>query len=142
MSNMSKLDTCKLAVHSMAHLLCWGLGEPLRAVIKALTSLGKAASSSDVTDRQAVGAAMDVILAASGLRQRAASKGEAVAEVLAQAAAGASCKGLHKMTSNSTLSEEAVLPDLINMGECAISEHYRQSCSKARVMHVRQACLA
>ena len=76
----------------MAHLLCWGLGEPLRAVIKALTSLVEAASSSDVTDRQTVGAAMDVVLAASGLRQRAASKGEAVAEVLTQAAAGASCK--------------------------------------------------
>ncbi len=77
----------------MAHLLCWGLGEPLRAVVKALTSLVEAAPSSDVTDRQTVGAAMDVVLAASGLRQRAASKGEAVAEVLAQAAAGASYKG-------------------------------------------------
>lgn len=78
----------------MAHLLCWGLGEPLRAVIKALTSLAEAASSSDVANRQAVGAAMDVILAASGLRQRAACKGEAVAEVLAQAAAGASYRGV------------------------------------------------
>jgi hypothetical protein len=77
----------------MAHLLCWGLGEPLRAVVKALTSLVEAASSSDVTDRQAVGAAMDVVLAAGGLRQRAAGEGEAVAKVLAQAAAGASCTG-------------------------------------------------
>lgn len=80
-------------MHIMAHLLGWGLGEPLRAVIEALTSLVEAAASSDVTDRQAVGAAVDVVLAASGLRQRAASKGEAVAEVLAQAAAGASCMG-------------------------------------------------
>lgn len=83
----------------MAHLFCWGLGEPLRAVVKALTSLAEAAPSSDVTNRQAIGAAVDVVLAAGGLRQRAASKGEAVAKVLAQAAAGASCKGEHEMTS-------------------------------------------
>ncbi len=93
MATPDKIDTCMSAMHSMAHLLCWSLGKPLRAVVKALTSLVEAASSSDVTDRQTVGAAVDVILAASGLRQRAASKGEAVAEVLAQAAAGASCKG-------------------------------------------------
>lgn len=41
------------------------------------------------------------------------------------------------MTSYSTLSREAVLSALVDMGELAISEHCQQSCGKARVMHER-----
>ena len=74
-----------------AHLLSWSLGEPLRAVIKALSSLVEAAPSSDVTDWQGGGAAVDMVIAASGLRQRAAAHGDAVAPPLVDAAAGASC---------------------------------------------------
>ena len=74
------------------HLLSRSLREPLRAFIKAVPCLVEAAARSDITDRQVVGAAMDVVITTGGLRQRAAGPGEAVAEVLAHAAACASCK--------------------------------------------------
>ena len=76
---------------SALYLLSRGLGEPLRAFIKAIVGLVEAAASSDVTDWQGAGAAVDVVVTAGGLRQRAAGVGEAVAKVLAHAAAGASC---------------------------------------------------
>lgn len=75
----------------MTDLLGWGLGEPLQAVVKAFTGLGQAAACCDVTDGQVVGAAVDLVLTAGGLSQRAAGPGEAVAKVLPHAAAGAPC---------------------------------------------------
>ena len=77
------------------YLLSRCLGEPLRAVIKAIASLAEAAAGSDVTDGQGAGAAVDVVITAGGLRQRAAGVGEAVAKVLAHAAAGAPCTQAH-----------------------------------------------
>ena len=79
----------------MHHLLSRGLGEPLRAFIKACTGLVEAASSSHITDGQVAGAAVDLVVAASSLGQRAAGPGEAVAKVLAHAAACASCNHTH-----------------------------------------------
>lgn len=73
------------------HLLSWSLGEPLRAFVKALSSLVEAAPSSDVTDWQGGGAAVHMVVAASGLRQRAAAHGHAVAPPFVDAAACASC---------------------------------------------------
>ena len=74
-----------------ADLLCRGLGEPFQAVVKAFTSLGHAAACCDITDRQVVGAAVDLVLTAGGLSQRAAGPSEAVAKVLPHAAACAPC---------------------------------------------------
>lgn len=81
------------------HLLSRGLGKPLRAFIKAGAGLVEAAASSHITDGQVARAAVNLIITASGLRQRAASPGEAVAKVLAHAAACASCNITHRSIS-------------------------------------------
>lgn len=73
------------------HPLGRSLGEPLRAVVKACTSLVEAAPGCDVADRQVAGAAVHMVLAAGGLRKWAASPGEAVTKVLTHAAACAAC---------------------------------------------------
>lgn len=89
------------------HLLSRGLGEPLRAFIKACPGLVEAAPSSHITDGQVAGAAVDLVVAASGLRQRATSPGEAVAKVFTHAAACASCK--HTTTHQQAATAEWLL---------------------------------
>lgn len=73
------------------HLLSRSFGEPLSAVIKAGTSLFEAATSGHITHRQAAGAAMDVVITADGLGQRATAPGRTPAKPHPHAAAGAFC---------------------------------------------------
>lgn len=81
------------------HLLSRSFGEPFGAVIKASTSLVEATASSHIADRQVAGAAVDVVVTADCLRQRATGPSEAVAKVLTHAAAGASCSKGNKISS-------------------------------------------
>lgn len=67
-----------------------GLAVPLGGLKDGSALLLEAAADGGVADRQVVGAAVDLVVAADGVVQRAASPREAVAEELPLAAACAS----------------------------------------------------
>lgn len=76
----------------MRYLHGRGLAVPLGGLKDGSALLLEAAADGGVADRQVVGAAVDLVVAADGVVQRAASPREAVAEELPLAAACASCR--------------------------------------------------